>query len=96
MRRDEILKTLKALKGVMKSSYKATLIGVFGSLARGEESETSDIDVLVEFDKNADLFDFVGLSLFLEERFGRSVDVVPKEDIRKEIRSAVLKDLVYI
>ncbi len=48
-------------------------------------NKESDIDVLVDFQEDADLLDLVGLGLFLEERLGRRVDVVPRKALRKEI-----------
>jgi predicted nucleotidyltransferase len=54
----------------------------------------SDIDVLVDFQEDADLLDLVGLGLFLEEHLGRKVDVVPRKALRKEIRDSVLHEVV--
>jgi len=75
--KEEILRTLKGLQAEIKTKYKVREIGVFGSVVRGEQKTTSDIDVLADFEDNADLFDLVGLGLFLEERLGQKVDVVP-------------------
>ena len=72
------------------------LRGIFGSFARGEESESSDIDILVDFKEGADLFDFVGLSLFLEEKLHRPVDIVATDTIKSEIRNTILKEAIYI
>lgn len=92
----EIISTLNSLKDVIKKEYKAEIVGVFGSYVRGEQKETSDVDVLVRFFEGASLFDLVGLGDFLEERLGVKVDVVPIDTIRKEIKEAVLKEAVYI
>ena len=94
--KEEILRTLEQLKKEIKASFKAKEIGVFGSVIRKEQRETSDIDILVDFEDGADIFDLVGLALFLEERFNQKVDVVPKEDLRKELRESVLKEVVYL
>ncbi len=91
--KEEIVKSIKALHNELKK-YKVREIGVFGSVVRGEQKQESDIDVLVDFEENADLFDFVGLGLFLEEKLGRKVDVVPKRALRNEIRDSVLKEVV--
>ena len=94
--KEEILRTLEQLKKEIKTRFKAKEIGVFGSVIRKEQRETSDIDILVDFEDGADIFDLVGLALFLEERFNQKVDVVPKEDLRKELRESVLKEVVYL
>lgn len=93
--KEEALKAIKSLQGELKK-YKVRDIGLFGSVVRGEEKQTSDIDVLVDFAEDADLFDFVGLGLFLEEKLGQKVDVVPKRALRKEIRDSVLKEVVTV
>lgn len=93
--REEFLKILKSLHSELKK-FKVREIGIFGSVVRGEQKQGSDIDVLVDFADDADLFDLVGLGLFLEEKLGQKVDVVPKRALRKEIRDAVLKEVVPI
>lgn len=94
--KEEILRALKGLQVEIKRKYKVREIGVFGSVVRGEQKTTSDIDVLVDFEDNADLFDLVGLGLFLEERLGQKVDVVPMRALRKEIKETVLKEVVHL
>jgi uncharacterized protein len=64
-------------------------ISLFGSFVRKEQSEDSDIDILAEFDNNADLFDLIGLELYLEDIFEREVDVVPKQALRPELRQSI-------
>jgi predicted nucleotidyltransferase len=56
---------LRALKPELAAQYKVQGIALFGSFAREEQDEASDIDVLVDFEEGADLFDLVGLALFL-------------------------------
>jgi len=92
--KQEILSLIKALQGELKQRYKVKEIGVFGSVVREEHRQTSDIDVLVDFEEGADLFDLVGL--FLEEKLEQKVDVVPKRALREEIRGAVLKEVVNL
>lgn len=69
---------------------------MFGSFIRGEQSDVSDIDILVDFEEGADLFDLVGLSLLLEERLQRKVDVVSKNALREELREQVLKEVATL
>jgi predicted nucleotidyltransferase len=96
MTRENIIETLRAITGDTLQKYKAQIKGIFGSFARGEESETSDIDVLVDFEEGADLFDLVGLSLYLEETLKRPVDIVPTDTIKSDTRSTILKEAIYI
>ena len=67
---------------------------MFGSFVRSEQAVNSDIDLLVEFEEGADLFDLIGLSLYLEEELQRKVDVVPKRALREELRESVLREVV--
>ncbi len=93
--KDEILKILEELREEIKKKYKAKAIGVFGSVIREEQKETSDIDVLVDFEDDADLFDLTGLALFLEDKLNQKVDVVSKGALREEIKEGVLKEVTY-
>lgn len=96
MNKTKVLKILADLKGEIRQKYKAHVKGIFGSFARGEQKETSDIDILVDFEEDADLFDFTGLALFLEEKLKLNVDIVPEKSLRKEIKSSVLKEVVCV
>ncbi len=92
--RTEVLDILRSLKDELRERYHVERIALFGSYAREEQGEGSDIDVLVEFGSGADLFDFVGLSQYLEEKLGSRVDVVPEAALRPEIRGQVTRDLL--
>lgn len=92
----EILKKLGELKKELKRRYKIKEIGVFGSVIKEEQSESSDLDILVDFEEGTDLFDLVGLALFFEEKLKHPVDVVPKGALRKELKEAILKEVVYL
>ncbi len=96
MKKDDILRILGDVKEEAKQNYKAKIVGIFGSYARGNEGEKSDIDILVDFDENASLFDLVGLSLFLEEKLNCKVDVVPRRSLREEIKPYVLQEAIYL
>jgi len=97
------MKTLEEIKTILKKhreevrqKYKAQIKGVFGSYVRDAQRPGSDIDVLVDFQDNANLIDFVGLSLFLEEKLNCRVDVVPEDAIRKELRPVILREAAYL
>ena len=92
----DILRTLRNLKAEARGRFKAELKGIFGSYARSEAKAGSDLDVLVEFDAGANLLDLVGLSLYLEERLGCPVDVVPESALRPELRSGILQETISL
>ena len=93
---EEIISILRELKPEISERYKVSDIWLFGSYARGEQEKASDLDILVDFRNDADLFDLVGLELFLEQELQINVDVVPKKSLRSEIRDAVLKEVVSL
>ncbi len=94
--KEDILKIIKLLQDDMRKKYKVKEIGVFGSVIRGEQNPASDIDILVDFEDGADLFDLVGLGFYLEEKLGQKVDVVPKRGLKQAIRESVLKEVVTV
>jgi predicted nucleotidyltransferase len=65
---------------------------LFGSSARGEEGEGSDIDIIVEFDVGKSLLDLAGLKIELEETLGRKVDVVTYNSLHPLLRDGILKE----
>jgi len=95
-KKTEIIDALTSIKEEIFRKYKVKKIGIFGSLIREEVQENSDIDILVQFGEKADLFDFLGLTLFLEEKLHHKIDVVPERALRSELRDSILKDVAYI
>ena len=76
------------------AKYGAYNVRVFGSVARGEADEKSDIDLLVDMEPNRSLFDLGGLWTDLQDLLGHNVDVVPEDCLRTRIRARVLKEAV--
>ena len=93
MAKSEVILQLSDLKEIIRKKYKADLKGVFGSYARNEQTSKSDVDILVHFDKGANLFDFVALGDFLEEKLHHKVDLVSDRALRPEIKDSVYTDL---
>ncbi len=94
---EKLVQLLRRLRGEVERRFRARIEGVFGSWVRGEETGESDIDVLVEFLDGATLFEFVGLSQFLQEKLmGRDVDVVPRDALREELRERILSEVVWL
>ncbi len=74
--------------------FGASNVRVFGSVARGEADESSDIDLLVNMEPGRSLMDLGGLLVELQELLGTEVDVVTENGLRPRIREQVLKDAV--
>lgn len=76
------------------AEHHATTPRVFGSVARGEETAASDIDILVDFTPEAGLLDEVGLRLALTDLLHAEVDVIASDTLRGEFRERVLREAV--
>ena len=88
------IETITEHKKEIKKRYGVKKIGVFGSHVRGEQTETSDVDLLVEFDEPT--FDnFMDLLFFLEELFGKDVDLITTSGMSPYIRPNIEKEVVW-
>jgi len=70
--------------------------GVFGSFARGEMGDQSDLDLLVQIDRDIGLFEFLRIKLEVEETLGRKVDLVEYDAVKPMLRDRILKEQVPI
>ena len=90
----ELLTILRDMLDDLARSYTVRRIGLFGSCARGDQQEGSDVDVLVEFDEPT--FDhYMDLKFRLEEAFGRQVDLVLADTVKPRLKPVVDKEAVY-
>lgn len=96
MNKNEIITELRNLDEEICGKYRAKVKGVFGSVIRGEDRQGSDLDVLVEFVDGATLLDFVGLALYLEDKLGIAVDIVPADTIKSELKDRILSETVFV
>ncbi|WP_040334444.1 nucleotidyltransferase family protein [Candidatus Magnetobacterium casense] len=90
------IETLKVNADVIRSRYPVSKIGVFGSVARGKETETSDVDVLVEFAEPVDIFEFIDFKEFLENLLGKTVDLVSVKALKPFLKDKILSEVVYV
>ncbi len=93
--RNDILIKLKQIKPDLVRQFRVNAIGLFGSYARGEQTEASDVDVLVDVDPTIGL-GFVDLADRIEMALGVKTDVVPADAVKSRYRPYVTKDLIYV
>jgi uncharacterized protein len=93
--RDEILLTLKTTKSYFFQKYPLKSMGLFGSFARNEGTQKSDVDVLVEFNQPVG-FEIVDLAIDLENVLGYRVDVVSRKGLKATLLPYIEKDLIYV
>ena len=92
----EIREVLSLQKQSLCEIYQITEIGIFGSYARGEETEASYIDILVDYETAPTFIMLVELRDYLSQLFGLKVDVVTKNGLKPRIRERVLAEAIYI
>ena len=96
MTRDEVLRVLRAHKATLLQQFGVTELVLFGSVARDQASQDSDIDILVRFDGPTDWKRYFGAQFYLEDLLGRSVDLVTQKALRAELRPYVERESVHV
>ena len=94
---DEIKEILNSHKDELRERYKVREIGIFGSFVRGEQSEVSDVDILVEFERPIGL-KFFELADYMEEILGVKVDLLTEKAVKQKphLWESVKEDLIYV
>lgn len=96
MRVDELLRKERDKILEVAARHGARNVRIFGSAARGEANDQSDVDFLVEMEPGRTLLDMGGLLMDLRELLGRDIDVVTERGLKPRIRARVLKDAVAL
>lgn len=90
----EVEEKLRKIKPLLKEKFKVKEIGIFGSFVRGEETDKSDIDIIVEFYEPIG-WEFFDLKEYLEEILGREVDIVTVKALKPQLKDKILKEVIY-
>ncbi len=80
----------------LKNTYHVKNIGIFGSVARADNTKFSDVDILVEFSKPTGFFKFIELEEYLSRVIGKKVDLVTKKALKPAIREEILREAAYV
>ena len=96
MNRDEILALLRAHKPVLMERFGVTALALFGSFARDQASDGSDVDILVAFESPPDWRRYFGAQFYLEDLLGRPVDMAAEGELRAEIRPYMERDAINV
>ena len=94
----EIKRKLETLKPILKRSFSVQAIELFGSYVRGEQTEKSDLDIIVTFyePNEVDLFKFIELRLFLKDELDIDVDLIEKDTLKPRIKGRILEEAVLV
>lgn len=93
---NQIKKIINAHSDIIKYTYKVKNIGVFGSIARGDNTKVSDVDLLVELSEPLSFFRFIDLENYLSQIIGAKVDLVTKKALKPIIKEEILQEVVYV
>lgn len=96
MNRDQVLHTLKKHKPTLERRFGVTRLALFGSFARDQATDKSDVDILVRFNRPATFKSYFGVQFYIEDLLGRNVDLVTEKALRPELRSYVERDIVNV
>lgn len=91
----DIEKKLTEIKPFLFEKFHVSKIGYFGSFSEGNQTEASDVDILVEFSQTPG-WEFFSLEAYLEDVFGRKVDLVTEQAIKYQLRDQILKQVKYV
>jgi len=98
MQKQDILNYLKSNQEYYNNHFGVRFIGLFGSFARNEARNDSDIDILYKIEKNKKLsmFKYLELNKQLEEFFHKKIDLVREEKLKPQIKNYIQKDIAYV
>ncbi len=94
MKREKALRLLQNNRAALASRYHIASLSIFGSVARDEARDSSDIDVLVEFSKTPGLFEFIALQQELENLLGCKVDIGTPRSLKPHIKPTAIKEAI--
>ena len=94
---DKVLEKLKELKTVLKEKFGVKELLLFGSFAKFEATEKSDIDLIVEFEKEYETFrNYMTLKEFLEKNLQRPVDLIVKSALKPSLKETIKKEVISV
>jgi len=96
MNRAQTVQLLAEHKPYLSAHFGVTKLALFGSTVHGNATEQSDVDVLVGFDGPATSERYFGVQFYLEDLFGRPVDLVTEKALRPELRPFIEKEAVLV
>lgn len=96
MNRDNVLNVLRAHKATLAQRFGVTELALFGSFARDQATDDSDVDILVRFDVPPNWQRYFGAQGYLEDLLGRPVDLATEPDLRVEIRPYVEREVIDV
>jgi predicted nucleotidyltransferase len=96
MRREEAISTLRSYLPAIRREFGVRRLALFGSTARDEARDDSDLDILVDFETGPTFLSFMGLRAFLQDHTGRKIDLVTQDALKPRMRPVVEREAVDV
>lgn len=96
MSKEEILREINQQMPYLREKYHVKKLGLFGSFAQGNQSEKSDVDILVEFESPVGFFDFIRMENFLSGILKKKVDLISQKALKASIKNEVLREIINL
>jgi len=96
MGKEQIIDIIRRVRPELESRFAVSRVGLFGSYLSGKERPTSDIDLLVSFQRDIDLFEFLDLREFLQKKLHRKVDLVMESALKPGIGQRIRAEVEYV
>ena len=96
MKRDDVLKLLRTHKATLAQRFGVTGLALFGSFARDQAADDSDVDILVQFDGPATSDAYFGVQFYIEDLLGHPVDLVTDKALRAVLRPYIEREMVNV
>ena len=96
MDKKEIIEIIQNKKSELTLRYGVRRLGLFGSYVKNQQRKKSDVDILVQFNRDIDLFDFIDLREYLESQLNTKVDLVMESALKPNIGKRILAEVEYV
>jgi len=96
MKRNNAMALLRTIKPILAQQFGVTQLALFGSTARDEARDSTDLDILVSFDGPATSARYFGVQFYLEDQLGCPVDLVTEKALRPELRPYIKKEAIHV
>jgi len=94
--KDDIIRQIREMRQELRERYHVSRIGIFGSFSQGRQTERSDLDLMVEFERPIGMLAFVHLRDDISQRLGLKIDLVTPDGLHPLIREAVMREVIYV
>jgi len=96
MNKQEIIQIIQKRKPELTMRYGVSRLGLFGSYVKNQQRKKSDVDILVQFNRDIDLFDFIDLREYLENQLNTRVDLVMESALKPNLGKRILAEVEYV